>query len=255
MDTKGTQTDVKTEETIKPLQEEQLPATTEEQLATLQTAYDELHTKFEQTDKGLRTAQSTLTGKDRQLKDNQDLRGEIDTLKQMMKVVATTRSDNFDDGNQGDIDKKFGELERGLQFRQAQDALSATIDGFQGRVEGLGLKENDDAYLEIQDLVLQGTSTSFKRAELRLSKLENAKKEGLPVDNKPPDEKKRIDDLEKELKRLKQKESGELDSETGIPAGSGEFLFTREQVRNMPDDEYREKRGKIEAAQEAGRIK
>ena len=261
-DNEGTQTEVINAETNQPPQTEQPPATTEEQMATLQAQLQELQVKYEQADKGLRTAQATLTSKDRQLKEKEDLRGELDTLKQMIKVVATSRSaDPLDDDlpKGGDIDKKFRELEEGYKMKEAQRQIAETIDGFQQRVESLGLTEDDDAYLEVQELVLSGTPNAFKRADLRLKKLEKEKshKEAPPVDeHKPIDEKKRIEELEKEIKRLKQKESGELDSETGLPSGSGDFTFTPEQIDRMRQDgTYEENRTAIWKAYQDGKVK
>jgi len=235
-ETQGLETEVKVDETFKqgivePQQPEVKPPTAEEQMATLQQEMGELKTKFEQADKGLRSAQATLTQKDRLLKEKDDIRGEFETLKNMVKILATQPSRDFNDADgleetarrkQPDIDAKFKELEDKESSRKYQEKLNEQVAEYGNRVIALGLTENDEAYWEIFKLVTNATPADFKLADIRLKKLE---KEKIPVDNKPTDE---IVELKKELDKLKKQLSGGLDSETGLSSGSSASV---EQIR------------------------
>ena len=72
VDEKGMETTGGVVETAEPQATEPTPPTAEE---TLRSEMAELKTRFEQTDKGLRSAQATLTQKDKLLKEKEDLRG------------------------------------------------------------------------------------------------------------------------------------------------------------------------------------
>lgn len=230
----GKVTEVQAEETVEtPPQDEVTPPTTEEQLATLQGELDTLKAKYEQADKGLRSAQATLTQKDRLIKEKEDIRGEIDSMKDMIKILATSYAqgsqvsdddlENVTPQKKQDINKAYEELEQKNRLRKQQEDMSQKIAEFGKRVESLGLTEEDDAYWEINELVTDVTpynyQARFKRADIKLKKME---KEKAPVDKEPTDEGKedKISELEKEIARLKKIQSGELDAETGAPSGA-----------------------------------
>jgi len=221
----GQEIDTQTAVTQESQQAEVKPLTTEEQMATLQQEMNEVKSRYEQADKGLRSAQATLTQKDRLLKEKENVRDEIQTLKNMVKILATRpqSSDSFADDLEAtarkpsvDIDKQFKELEDRQKAQEYQRQLQGQIGSFQQRVETLGLKEDDEAYWEIYKLVTSATPADFRLADIRLKKLE---KENTPVDNKPTDDK-TLETMQKEISRLKDIISGKLDTETGLPAGA-----------------------------------
>lgn len=224
----GLETVPKVEETPKPPEPVVKPPTAEEQMVTLQAQMVELKTKYEQADKGLRSAQATLTQKDRLLKDQSDMRGEFNILKNMVKVLAVrgqVSDEEADDlentakQKRPDINQKFEELEQKAKVREYQKQLQETINIYKERVETLGLKEDDERYWEIYKLVTNATPADFKLADIRLKKIEAEKEK--PVDNKPTDDvTKKLETALKEIERLKMQVSGKLDSETGLPSGS-----------------------------------
>jgi len=243
-DQEGQEIEGKTDETqfgqkipAEPQQEEPKPLTTEE---TLQKEIAELRTKYEQTDKGLRSAQATLTQKDRLLKERENVRDEIETLKNMVKILATQQNSGDDDfettakKKNPDIDKSFEELEQRQKAQEYQRKLTETIDSYRQRVEAVGLTEKDEGYWEIYKLVTNATPADFRLADIRLGKLE-AEKEKTPVDNKPTDEAKKLEVALKEIERLKKVVSGELDTETGLPSGaSATEAQIKENLRKNP---------------------
>lgn len=252
-------------EEITPVVEEVTPATAESQYATLQTELTELKGKYEQADKGLRSAQATLTQKDRLLKEREDIRGEIDTLKSMVKYLAVQPSSGEDADDletmakrkAPDIDAKFKELEDRENARKYQDRLQETVSGYESRVNALGLTQENESYWEIKKLVTSGHPDDLRIADIKLKKLE---KESAPVDNKPADEKdKVILELQAKVEKLEKIASGELDSETGIPSGSIKGVPTkvgdfRKWVQENPD-EYREKKTEVDEMFKKGLIK
>lgn len=215
--------------TTEPQQEVPQIPTTEEQTATLQEQLNELKTKYEQADKGLRSAQATLTQKDRLLKEKENVRDEIETLKNMVKILAVRGQVQEEDTNDfestakrklPDIDKAFQEIEQRQKAQEYQRQVQDKIDAIKERVESSGLTENDSEYWEIYKLATSATPADFRLADIKLKKLES-EKEKTPVDTKPTDEiAKRLEALEKENERLKKIVSGELDVEKGLPSGA-----------------------------------
>jgi uncharacterized coiled-coil protein SlyX len=263
VDPKGQETKEPNVETIQPQQEVVTPPAAEPTLQELQAQLAETQKKFEQADKGLRSAQATLTQKDRQIKEQADLRSEIDVLKEMVKIAAVHRGsqlseDELDDPDTirkklPDLDKAYADIEAKVKTRKQQEEYQAVISSFQTRVSELGLTESDEAFWEIGELVTTGTPFALKRAELKISKLEKEKtvdKKDVPTDTKTKSLEDRLAALERENKILK----GELDVEDGQPAG-GSKAFTRKQINEMSVEEYAKNRDEIQKAISAGRVK
>lgn len=232
METKeGLETEKKVEEIIIPPPPEPKPPTAD----TLQKQIDELKAKYEQADKGLRSAQATLTQKDRLLKDKEDVHEKLDKLEMMIKVLATARAQEVEDDldtvakeRKPNIDKAFEELEQKQKAKRHQEQVQETILGIQKRVEALGLTEDDERYLEIYKLATSAIPVDLKIADIKLKKLEK-EKEITPVDTKPTDDReKEIADLKKQVEKLQKQVSGALDSETGLPSGAS---VNEEQIR------------------------
>ncbi len=225
METKeGQQTEEKKVETM-PQPEANPPVTAEQ--PNLQEEIVELNRKYNETVQALKGTQQSLVGKNRLLKEKEDVRGEIETLKNMVKILAVRPQAREDEDlettakqKSPDIDKAFAELENQRKVSEYQRKTQEQIDAIKSRVESLGLTENDEAYWEIYKIATNATPADFKLADIRLKKIES-EKEKKPVDNKPTDEKdKVIATLQKEVEKLKKIASGELDIEKGLPSGA-----------------------------------
>jgi len=134
--------------------------------------------------------------------------------------------------------------EQQAQYRQ----LKETIDGYRKRTENIGLTEDDEEYWEIHDLV---TEQKFKRADIKLKKLEEAKVKPEPKSKETEDE--RIERLAEEKLRAKMEEKGLLSSEPSGPSAGSERTFTAEQIADRKF--YEEHREAILKAYAEGKIK
>jgi hypothetical protein len=264
---KGLETETEVEQTVTPVQPEVKPPTTED----LQKEIKELKTKYEQTDKGLRSAQATLTQKDRLIKEKEISLKRLDTLEDSMQILAgLIVKGNIDPEQAESYKKEFADLKAKRQKEEEQLALKAKqeeyqtqintqVKSLQDRVEALGLTEDDERYLEIKRLAENATPTDFKLADIKLKKIEKEKK---PVDTKPIDDKdKTIADLQAKLKKLEMGKSGQLDVETGLPTGSGSVIPTditqfRQWIATIPQDVYeKEYASKVNEMRRLGQIK
>jgi len=153
----------------------------------------------------------------------QTLRAELDGLRadrelsqSLLAIVAAQKGQPEDELGEEIRTKKPDLLAQYNTLRTRQEA-QRKVSTYQRRVEALGLSPNDENYLDVRDLVIEG---KYDRAEIRLKKLEAVKEE-------PPKEKIVEETLEeraeklaeaKYLKRLEKE--GLLETDTGSPAGS-----------------------------------
>jgi hypothetical protein len=261
---KGLETETKVPETITPPVLEVKPPTAEE----LQKQLADVQRKYEETSKVLNGTNASLKEKTRKLQEKENFQDEIDTLKNMVKVLAVQRDSNglVDDleavakEKRPDINKAFDELEQKQKVKKYQDQVNSQVKSIQDRVEALGLTENDETYWEIYKLATNATPADFKLADIRLKKIEKEKEK--PVDTKPIDDKdKTIADLQAKLKKLEMGKSGQLDVETGLPSGSGSVIPTdmaqfRQWIVTIPQDVYeKEYASKVTEMRRLGQIK
>ena len=222
-----------------PPQQEPQPPAAEEQMATLQNELKELKTKYEQADKGLRSAQATLTQKDRLLKERENYARRLDSVEDSIQILAglVSKGGNFDPDMVDGYKKEFASLkeqrkreEEAVALKEKQDEYMQKATSIYAEAEGIFSDDVDTLHL-IRNYIRAG---DFDLAEKKIVKAKGDK----PVDNKPSDEvTKRLEALEKENQRLKDIVSGRLDSETGLPAGaSGDEKTIRKNYREKPDD-------------------
>ena len=236
---------------VTPVVEEVTPPSAEEQLATLQSQYKELQVKQEQAEKGLNTAQATLTRKDKEYKAQADLTSRVSGIEDSIQILA------------GMVSK--GELtpEDAQTYKKEFENLKATRDRESKEV---ALKSQDDVYIQqAQELLLKVSNAGYPEGSVtyetilsdlqdRKYKLAEAKfKEIKPVkaESKEETEKKWIE----EGRRRAKEESGELNTSTSLPSGAGNRSFTKAQIADMPMKEYIENKAVIDDAALGGRIK
>jgi len=230
--------------------------TAEEQLEALQTKLAEAEARAEEKDKGFRTLQQTFRETEKQLKQQQATALEIQDLKEQMKLVAAYVATSAGEEEESliepapkkkeDLLQKFDQLEKERQAKAQQEQFIKQVAEYQKRTVDLGLTEEDEDYWEIGDLVTMG---SFRRADIKLKKLENAEKEKEPVGEKD------IDKLAEEKKREWLVEKGYLTSDTGLPAGAAGRTYTREQIAKMSTAEYAKNKEDIDNALRENRVK
>ena len=199
--------------------------TTEEQLKALQAQLTESDARNQRMEKSYKGLQTTVNKTNEELKRQSDLRGEIEGLKETQKILAAMLQergsvseenlDNIPQGKKQDYLKQFEEAQKRIdtkrQMEIAQAKLTETVKGLQERTEALGLKDNDESYVEIRELVETGL---YKTAETKLKKLES-KKETNVVEPKKEEPKETEEQIFERIARKK----GLLKSETIVSAG------------------------------------
>ncbi len=237
----GEETKVAIQETPKETQEPKPETPAAETVETLRQQLAESKTKLEQTEKGLRTAHTTLTEKDRLLKEQTDLREEIASIREEVKIaigwIAEKESGTDEDlapGKKQELKQRFDNLEKERVAKRQLAEANTIVQGFRTRVEDLKLDPLSDDYLDIKDFAESG---KYARAEARLKKLEGQKQ----VTTKEPE--KKVETPEQMRARIKAEvtkeiliERGELKSETGRPSG-GTGKLTVEAIRKMSPQE------------------
>ncbi len=222
-------------ETIQPPPETPKPPTAEEQMATLQKQMDEIKQKYEQADKGLRSAQATLTQKDRLLKEKENLNLRIDSLEESMQILAgLIAKGNINPEEVEGYKKEFDNLkqkrqqeEQQVALKTKQDEYNQTANAIWDRAQKVITDKKDLKMIEL--LLLNGKPNDAEELV--------AEKEMKPVDNKPTDEQKKIEELTKEIERLKKVASGELNVEKGLPSGaSANEAQIRKNFRENPNN-------------------
>ncbi len=173
-----------------------------------------------------KSVQGVLKKKDEEIKTSSSLRADIEGLKETQKILAamlqdrgTVPEENLDNipkEKKQDYLKQFEEVQKKVELkRQQEEAIAKLQDAalsLKARTEALGLKETDEAYIEIQELVETGR---LRTAEARVKKLESEKEKKVV---KEPEIKKETD--EQIFERIA-REKGLLKTETVVPAGKG----------------------------------
>jgi len=202
--------------------------TAEEKLESLQTQLTTLTGELEVSKKSYKGLQETVNKKDAEIKRQSNLDSRIEQLGDRIDLIATAIAAGYQteeveglpkDARQ-DILKQLETQRQELKKKKEEteattkmEALQTTVLDYQKRVESLGLKEEDDAYWQVYDLVTTGDPAKLRRADILLGKLETKPKE------KESDEE-RIERITEEKLRKTLEERGLLTSETGSPSAS-----------------------------------
>lgn len=228
---------------------ETIPETTETptpEIESLKSQITELSGKLGQSDKGLRTAHQKLTEKDKELKSRVDLETRIEDIGAAQKVLASVLASSMGKSEEEfeetvskqkpDLLKQFNTLVEAQKKDRESAVYNREADTIWSRALSAGLTEESDEYWVIHDALAK--EGNLKKAEAKVSKLENSKTE---VNAEP--EKKPLSDEEKaEIAREWMEKEGQLKTEIVSPAGAGVGKKpTLEEVKAVTAQEYAEK--------------
>jgi len=227
--------------------EEPKTPTEAEQLAQLTSQIETLSRERDEYKQGLSTAHSTITKKEQDLKRQADLSGEIDSLKGMMKILATAQAqgqaiadadlDDTERAKSPNVAKMWEDLEKQAEAKRLQAQRGAAEDAYQTqantallKVKELGFDKGTDEYEGIYDILEGGWSNlsprAIERAERKIAKM-----------SKPAETPRETEEqIYERVKAQKDKEKGLLATDTGSPSGTTKRL-TIEQVRAMSPEE------------------
>lgn len=230
-------------EEVKP--EEGKPQVTREE-------YEQLRTELQTADGRWKTAQgiiSKLQEDNESLKDNQELWKVLIGMNAERKGISEEESEQDLQKNRPDFMQQFNTVQQAIDAKHAQKK----INSYRSTVEDeLGLKEGDDDYEVIQSLVLKGKydKADKKIAAIKAKKTEQPEVKGAKVET----EEERVNRLADEKLKEKMIEKGLLTPEGAEPSAGGQ-TFTRQQIADMPMDEYEKNKPAIDKARKEGRIK
>jgi len=230
-----------TTEVIEETTTEVTPPAAEEQLATLQAQYKELQAKHEQIDKEARSAQATLTRKDKESKAQADLSTRIEGIESSIQILAgmVSKGELSPEDAQA-YKKEFEDVKEAQRKQSEQAALKAQDDAYiqkaqslLGQVAEAGIKEGSVLYETIM-ADLQDRRYDLASARFR---------ENKPEKNETDDAK--IERLAEEKLRQEMEKKGMLNVPTSQPSGSNmndERWLTEEYGEGKSDDHARAKK-------------
>jgi len=214
---------------------------TAEQIAEWRTKaeqYVQIETKLEQTEKGLRTAHQTITEKEKQVKEAQDLRTVLSGMRQEMDIhraaideLSSKPENDYTDGEppqkKPSLDERIQQIE--TKTKTSQVALYA--DEVEKMVKDAGLDIRTAPELEVvrlkfgyQDPVLAREALENARSIVEGIK---AKAEVTPKVEEKEEPKETDEQVKERIKKEVMIEFKLITPEGGQPAGSGsddEFL-------------------------------
>lgn len=158
-----------------------------------------LEAELAATKQRLSSVQGVLRKKDEEIKNTSNLKAEIDGLQETQKILAamlqekgTVSEENLDNipkEKKQDYLKQFEDVEKRVSLKRQQEEAQAKLMSIaldlKTRTEALGLKETDDSYIEIEELVETGR---LKTAETKLKKLESEKEKTVAKPKEVPKE-------------------------------------------------------------------
>ena len=243
-------------EPVIPEREPQDP-TTEERLETLTAQLTQAQAEKAKAEESYKGLQRTVNEKDSQIKKQGDLDSRIGLLTDRIDLIATAIASGA-----GSVDDMAGVPTEARNSMLAQlEALKAdekrkqeetekrtrdeeslnTVRSYQGRVESLGLTIEDDAYMQVYDLVTSGDPLKMQRADIILNKLE---KEKVPDEKKETDMETKAEARAQELLRQEMEKRGLLKNDNSTPSAPSGGL-TREDLEKMTPAERRERSAEI----------
>lgn len=229
--------------------ESEATPTAEQQLEALQAQLKEEQEARSKAESSIQGLKGSLQEKDKKLQEMGNLTSRMDGFEDSIQILAglVSRGEISSEESQ-DYKKEFEQLKEKRQKQAKEEALKAQQEEYNQkataiyeRAKGRVANKKD---LKLVEMLL--STGDLNGAEEMVSEAEGGEKK--VEDNEKATMQARIDKLEKII-------SGKLDAETGLPSGSGEVLFTREQIRNMSDEEYREKKPLIDKAEAEDKIR
>ena len=204
------------------------PPTAEEQLATLQEQIQGLTKERDEAKKGLSTAHSTLTEKDRKIKEQADLTARLDGFEETQKILAGMLNERIASGEglepteRKDYLAQFDEITKrqkkereDAQTRTQQEEYSRQCDAIYANAKE-AFKDDEDALFQVRTFLMSGAT------DLAEQKIAKAKAKSTDTKEKVVEsEEDRIERIAEEKLRKKMEEKGMLESDAGSPAGAG----------------------------------
>ena len=217
----------KQEETLQQEKQAETP-TNEELIKQYEDKISQLTKQYEEKDKGLRTAHSTLTEKDREIKRLADFNSKIESIDQKIRILAAAQAtgmrmdentlDNMSPQAQQNLLSEFDKLDAQTKARDEQAKKLAEEQEYRSKADALwqeaqSLNLNEDILDRIEDSLMYGR---LERAERLINR--NRKEE---TKTETDIEKIIQERVEQELKKrgIEQEEKGLLDTDTAIPSG------------------------------------
>lgn len=228
--------------------EEKTP-TAEERIATLQEERDKLTKERDEAQRGLSTAHSKLTQKDKEIRGKNAVNTRIDGLEETIRILAGMQDEKLgelEDGKKTDYLGKFDDIVKGQKTAREQEIAKAQQeedfkhrDELWSKAKEFGTYEDNDNVAEIYDALMEGKTYKAERILGKLGKTKPTDTKGDKVESEEERFTKRLE----EEKRKWMEEKGMLVSETGGPSGaSPNDEQIRKNYRENSDDPkaYRE---------------
>jgi len=208
---------------------------TPNELETIKAQLKAISDERDRLDRAYKGLQTTVNQKDTELKKASQIHSRLDELDEKLKLFIAAQA--FGDGSEEEslepVAKKkqlldrYNQMETEQKTKRAKEVqevqvaeLQKVITGYQERVQTLGLTEDDETYWEIYELVTQATPAGLKRADIKLKKMEDAKK--VKTDEKPEETlEARTTKLAEDKFRKMLADKGMLDTDVGKPSGGG----------------------------------
>lgn len=217
--------------------------TLEEQLTALQSEKESLTKERDEATKGLKTAHSRLTDKDKEIRGKNAVNTRIDGLEETTRVLVgmlneRLASGELDESQKTDYLAKFDAVVKEQKATSDQAVVKAQQeedykhrDELWSKAKEFGTYEENDNVAEIYDALMEGKTYKAERIIKKLEKTTDTK------EKKVESEEERINKLVDEKLRLKMEEKGMLESETGGPSGaSPNDEQIRKNFRENPND-------------------
>ena len=234
-------------------EETQVETPPAEDVEALKTQLAETTEKLGKAEKGLKTARATASEKTREAKELRDsgkaTDARFDAIEEVLKDLAN-RSDDDDSKGKGDLDKRLSEIKN----KSVQEHFSTLAQEAENLASELGYDIRNSPELDtVRDYFSAGDLKLARKGVTILERMKEKKAEEIPVEDKkePVD----VHKLVEERLQAKLKEMGLLSPEGGSPSSAANPVFTKEQIRRMPDEEYKEKLPLIDEAIRLGRVK
>lgn len=242
-----------------PETKEQKPQDPKEEIDTLRQQLGELETKLTASQEEAKAHQKNVSKKDLELQEAKHIQTSIDEVRDRLDMHETYFAALGDKvGGEGDTSFSKTVQAAGAKTRQAalmrkmQDA-DREVDGL---LEGTGLTKKSP------ELETAGLLYSMGRYDESVKKVREAVAQHEPPETKEGKEEKKVTETEEErIERLAKEKSdafleekGLLTPEGGEPSAGGQS-FTKQQIIDMPPDEFVKNQEAINKARREGRIK
>ena len=175
-----------------------------------------------------------------------------DMNKVLVAMIADRRNQPTEElteeikANQPDLKKQWEQIVETSDKKRQLDRLANQVKTVQERADSIGVKGEE------YDIIRAFTEAGhFDKANKRLDNLEGQTK---PAEEKKETEDDRVERLANDKATAILKGKGLLTQYTGSPSSGGK-IYTRESLKNMSVEEYREHSKEIDEAYLQGRIK